>query len=185
MTGSRIYITLSLLVLLLAAYGCGGSSEIEMKEARTAMNQAVILHADRYAPADFEQAQKAWDHAQDAEKEGQTATAKVLFTSAKIYFGKASDIAQSKQNALTRELDAMQLMISKNFDQVKSDLSKNKLSTGQRNRVRAIVSEVEEGKAAIANLVIHEDLPKAVAAAKDVQTKIYHAQLILAGQKIK
>jgi hypothetical protein len=181
----RIYISFCLLAILLASYGCGGSSEIEMKQARTAMSQAQKLHADTYAPADYQQAQKAWDHAQAAEKEGQTATAKVLFTSAKIYFGKAAVIALSKQEALTRELDAMQLMISKNFDEVKSDLLKNKLSPGQRSRVKAIVSEVEEGKAAIADLVIQGDLPKAVAAAKDVQTKIYHAQLILAGQKIK
>ena len=38
---------------------------------------------------------------------------------------------------------------------------------------------------AISKLVVQEDLVKAVATAKDVQTKIYHAQLILAGQKIK
>ena len=181
----RIHNSFSLLVLMLALYGCGGSAAIEMKEARTAMDQARLLHADRYAQADFEQARKAWDHAQTADKEGQTSTAKVLYTSAKIYFGKARDIAQSKQDALTRELDAMQLLISKNFDEVKNDLSKNKLSSSQRSRVKAIVSEIEEGKAAIADLVIQEDLPKAVAAAKDVQTKIYHAQLILAGQKIK
>ncbi len=181
----RIHNSFSLLVLMLALYGCGGSAAIEMKEARTAMDQARLLHADRYAQVDFEQARKAWDHAQTAEKEGQTSTAKVLYTSAKIYFGKAADIARSKQDALTRELDAMQLMISKNFDQVKIDLSKNKLSSSQRSRVKAIASEIEEGKTAIGDLVIQEDLPKAVATAKDVQTKIYHAQLILAGQKIK
>ena len=145
----------------------------------------VSMPTSEFASTDFQQAQKAWDHAHAAEKEGKTSTARMLFASAKIFFGKAADIAKSKQDALSRELSSMQLMISKNFDQVKKDLSGNDLSPKQRGQVKAIVSEVEEGRDAISELVIQEDLVKAVAMAKDVQTKIYHAQLILAGQKIK
>jgi hypothetical protein len=177
----RYYIRLSLLVLL-TSYGCGGSSELEMKQAQQAMDDAKNLHADNLARTEFQQAVKAWDHAQAAEKEGKTDTAKVLFASAKIYFGKAADIAKAKQDSLSRELSAMQLMISRNFDQVKIDLSKNNLSPKQQGQVRAIASEVEKGNASISKLVMQEDLPKAVAMAKEVQTKIYNAQLILAGQ---
>jgi|WetSurSiteA1Bulk_404760.scaffolds.fasta_scaffold08680_3 hypothetical protein len=177
----RFYVSLSLLILL-ALYGCGGSSEVEMKQAQRAMDKAKDLHADDLAPTDFQQAQKAWDHAQAAEKEGKTGTAKVLFTSAKIFFGKAADIAKAKRDAMIRELDAMQLTIGRNFDQVKNDLLMNNLSTKQQDRVRAIASEVEEGNAAIGKLLAEDDLRKAVATAKDVQTKVYNAQLILAGQ---
>jgi len=180
----RFYVSLSLLILL-ASYGCGGSSEIEMMQAQDAMDQAKKFHADDLAPTDFQQAQQAWDHAQAAETEGKTATAKVLFTSAKIFFGKAADIAKARKDALSRELSAMQLQISKNFDQMSSDLSRNNISPKQRDQVLAIASEVEEGKDSISELVIQEDLIKAVETAKDVQTKIYHAQLILAGKKIK
>jgi len=74
-------------------------------------------------------------------------------------------------------------MIDSNFDQVKSDLSKKNLSPKLEDKVRAIASEVVEGNASIRQLVDQEDLPKAVATAKDVQTKIYNAQLILAGQR--
>ena len=81
----RIYISLILLVLL-ASFGCSGSSEIEMTEARDAMENAKDIHADKYASTDFQQAQEAWDHAQAAEKEGLTSKAKVLFTSARIFF---------------------------------------------------------------------------------------------------
>ena len=49
----------------------------------------------------LQQAQNARELAQAAEKEGQTATAKVLFTSAKINPGKAVEIAKAKQDALT------------------------------------------------------------------------------------
>ncbi len=178
----RLYISVCLLVLL-ASYGCGGSSEIEMNEARLAMDKAKSLHADILAPNDFQQAQKAWDHAQAAEKEGKSGTAKVLFASAKIYYGKASDIAKSREDTLSRDLSAMQLTISRNSDQVKNDLLRDSLTPAQRDQVRAIIGEVEKDNASISKLVIEGDLVKAVAAAKDVQTKIYNAQLILAGQK--
>ena len=178
------YISL-ILVILLASYGCRGSSEIEMTEARDAMDHAKNLHADNLASTDFQRAQKAWDNAQVAEKEGKTGKAKVLFTSAKIFFNKAADIAKSRQDALSRELIGMQATIDKNLNQVKNGLYRDDLSAKQRNEVTAIASEVEKDNDAISKLVIQEDLMKAVAMAKDVQTKIYHAQLILAGQKIE
>jgi hypothetical protein len=137
----RFCISLSLLILLVS-YGCGGSAELEMKQAQKAMNEAKTLHADNLAPTDFQQAQKAWDRAQIADKEGKTDIAKVLYSSAKIYFGKAADIGKAKQDSLTRDLIAMQAMIGSNFDQVKSDLSKSNLSSRQQGEVRAIASEV-------------------------------------------
>jgi hypothetical protein len=156
-----------------------------MNQARLTMDKARVLHADKLAPADFQQAQRSWDKAQAADKEGNTGAAKVLFTSAKINFGKAADIAKSRQDALSRELIGMQLVISDNFDQVKRDLTKKNLSPEKRSRVNAIVSEVQKDNASIRDLVEQEDLPKAVATAKEVQGKIYIAQLILAGKNPK
>jgi hypothetical protein len=177
----RILIGLSLLALL-AFYACGGSAELEMKRAQKAMEDARSLHAENLAPTNFEQAQKAWDHAQAAAKEGKTDTAKVLFASAKIYFGKAADVAKAKKEVLTRELDSMQIMINRNLDQVKGDLSKKNISSRQHGQVKALASEVEKENASIQKLVDQHDLVKAVETAKEVQTKIYHAQLILSGQ---
>jgi hypothetical protein len=177
----RFCIGLGLLVLLVS-YGCGGSSAVEMKQALQAMNQAKSVHADDLAPTEFQEALKTWTRAQAAAKDGKTDTAKVLFVSAKIYFNKTAVIAKSKRDALSRQLNDMQLVISSNFDQVKSDLSKKHLPPRQQGQVRAIISEVVDGKASINKLVNQEDFLKAVATAKDVQTKIYHAQLILAGQ---
>ena len=181
----RIAFCVSLgLLLMVAFYGCGeGSSEVEMKDAQKAMEQAKNAHADDLAPAEFQAAQKTWDHAQAAAREGNTSTAKALYASAKIYFNKTVLIAKTKRDALSRQLSDMQLMINSNFDQVKSDLSKKSLSPRQHSQVSAIVAEVVEDKDSISKLVVQEDLIKAVAAAKDVQTKIYNAQLILAGQK--
>jgi hypothetical protein len=177
----RLYIALSILVLL-ACCACAGSSAVEMKQARQAMDQARSLHADDLAPTDFQQAMKAWDRARTAAREGRSDTAKVLFSSAKIYFERSGVIAKSKREALARQLNDMQLVIKSNLDQVKSDLSKKHLSPRQQGQVRAITSEVAKDKASIEKLVNEEDLLKAVATAKDVQTKIYNAQLIIAGQ---
>jgi hypothetical protein len=179
----RFYISLSFLILL-ASYGCRGSSEADMKQAQMAMDEAKILHADVLAPTDFQQARKTWDHAQAAARDGKTATAKVLFVSAKIYFGKASDIAKSKRDALLRELNGMQLVIDSNFDQVNSDLANSNLSPKLQRQVKTIVAEVNEDNASIHKLVDQEDFLKAVATAKEVQTKIYRAQLILAGKSL-
>jgi hypothetical protein len=172
------------LLAIFASYGCGGgSSEMDMKEAQKAMEHATSSHADNLAPTDFQQAQKTWAHAQAAAKEGKVDTAKVLFVSAKIYFNKSAVIAKAKRDALSRELGAMQLMIGSNFDEVRSDLSNSDLSPKLQGQVRAILSEVEEGNASISKLVNQEDFLKAVATAKDVQMKIYNAQLILAGER--
>jgi hypothetical protein len=171
------------LLILLVSYGCGGSAEVERKEAERAMNEAKNLHAEDLAPADFEQAQKSWNHAQAVVKEGNIGSAKVIFTTAKINFNKSAAIAKSRAEALTRELDGMQLRISSNLDQVNRDLISKNLSSRQRDQARAIVSEVMKDNASISKLANQGDLLKAVAAAKDVQTKIYNAQLILAGRK--
>jgi hypothetical protein len=178
----RFYISFGLFVVL-ASYGCGGgNAEMDMKQAQKAMEEAASLHADDLAPADFQLAQKTFAHAQAAVKEGKLDTAKVLFVSAKIYFNKSAVIAKSKREALSRELDAMRLMISRNFAEVNTDLPKSELAPRLRAQVVAITAEVEEGNASIGKLVNQEDFLKAVAAAKEVQLKIYDAQLILAGK---
>ncbi len=181
---TRFFVSLFLLVLLIS-YGCGGSADIDKKQALEALDRAKSLHADTLAAKDFQKAQEVFDHAEATAKEGNTDAAKVLFSTARINFGKTSDIAKAKTDTLSRELGAMRAVISENFDQVKGDLAYKNLSSGQKNQVAAIVSEIEKGNADIDKYVAQEDLINAVAAAKNVQTQIYHAQLILAGQKIK
>jgi hypothetical protein len=172
-------------LMLFVSYGCRGSAEIEMNEARRAMEEAERVRTESLAPADFEKARKAWERAQDADKEGNTGAAKVLYTSARIYFGQAADIARSRRDALSRELNGMQPVIGETLDKVKLDLSMEKSTPERRARVKAIVAEVETMNKSMAELVKEQDLVQAVAAAKDVQTKLYHAQLILTGREPK
>jgi len=180
----RFYASLGLLALL-ASYGCGGNADIDRKSALEARDQAKSLHADTLAAKDFLKAQEVFDNAQATEKEGNIDAAKVLFSTARINFGKASDIAKSKSEALSRDLNSMKAMISEKLDQVKIDLASKTLSSGQKSQVAAIVAEVEKDNASIDTSIAQEDLMSAVETAKKVQTRIHHAQLILAGQKIK
>jgi hypothetical protein len=171
------------LLLLLASYGCGRpSAEVDMKEAQAALQEAKNVHADVLAPIDFQLAQKTWERAQVAAKEGKTDTARVLFVSARIYFHKSVEIANSKKDALSRELGSMQLLINDNLEKVRSALSEGDLSPKLRSQVKAIATEVEKDNATISKLVAQEDLVQAVALAKDVQIKVYSAQLALDGQ---
>ena len=87
----RFYISL-ILAVLLASYGCSGSAKVEMAEAQDAMDYAKSFHADKLASTDFQRAQEAWDNAQAADEEGKTGKAKVLYSSAKIFFDKATDL---------------------------------------------------------------------------------------------
>ncbi len=178
----RFYISLGLSTLL-ALCGCGGSSEVEMKAAQQARDQALTAHADLLVPSEFQEAQKTWEHAQAAAKEGKTSSAKVLFASAKIYFSKSALIAKTNREALNKQLDGLAVAINVNFDQVKSDLVKKRLSSKDQEQVKAIVAQIAKDKASMQDLSIRDDLIKAVATAKDIQMEIYKAQLILAGKK--
>jgi len=168
---------------LLAFCGCGGSSEVEMKAAQEARDQALSAHADLLVPTEFQKARETWEHAQAAAKEGKTSSAKVLFASARIYFSESALIAKNNHEALTKQLDGLAVAINTNFDQVQSDLAKKKLSSRDQEQVKALVAEIVKDKGAMEKLTSQDDLIKAVATAKEVQLKIYKAQLILAGEK--
>jgi hypothetical protein len=178
----RFYISLCFLTLL-AFGGCGGSSEVDMKAAQQARGQALSAHADLLGPTEFQEAQEAWERAQNAAKEGKTPSAKVLFASARIYFAKSALTAKSNREALTKQLDSLALPIKINFDQVNSDPARKKLSSRDQERVKAIVADIETDRASMQKLTNQNDLFKAVATAKQIQMKIYNAQLILAGEK--
>jgi hypothetical protein len=171
------------LLTLLAFFGCGGSSELEMKAAEHARDQALSAHADLLSPSQFQEAQKTLEHAQAAAKEGKTSSAKVLFASAKIYFSKSALIAKTNREALTKQLDGLSVAINVNLGQVNSDLAKKKLSFRDQEQVKAIVAQIVKDKASMQDLSVQDDLIKAVATAKEVQMEIYKAQLILAGEK--
>ena len=176
----RFFVCFSLLALL-GLLACGENSELEMKQAQLSMDQAKNLHADDLAPTDFQEAQRIWNEAQSAVKQGKPAQA--LFLRAKSHFDKTAQIAKSRRETLSRELNDMQLTISSGLDKMKTALEKKQMAPKAQGQVKTMATEIEQANEAIGNLVKQGDYVKAVATAKDVQTKIYNAQLIMTGQK--
>jgi hypothetical protein len=172
----------SCLLILLACYGCGvENSELEMKQAQQAMDQAKSLYAEDITPADWKEAVQIWEQAQTAVKDGKPA--KPLFIRAKNRFEKLAAIAKSRNDSYSKDLSEMQQTINTRFEKVKKALEGGKLSSKVQGQVKAIALEIEEGNASIKTLVSQGNYLKAVTKAKDLQTKVYNAELVMAGQK--
>ena len=172
----------SCLLILLACYGCGvENSDVEMKQAQDSMDQAKSLHADDVTPTDWKEAVQIWDQAQTAVKNGKPA--KTLFLRAKNRFDKIAVIAKSRNEMFSKDLSEMQTTINSRYEKVKKALEGGKLNAKVQGQVKTIALEIEEGNASISTLVNQGNYLKAVTKAKEVQTKVYNAELILNGQK--
>ena len=176
---TRFIVGFSLLVLI-ACYGCSENSEVEMKEAQQAMDNAKGLHAEDLAASDFEEAMQSWNRGQSALKEGKPA--KTYFLRAKSRFEKTATIAKAQQETLSRDISDMQMTIGERLAKVKSALAAGRLNSRIRTQVKPIVEEVEAGTATINNLVGQGDYLKARTMAREIQNKVYNAELILAGK---
>lgn len=172
----------SCLLILLACYGCGvENADVEMKQAQQSMDQAKSLYAQDLTPTDWKEAVQIWDQAQAAVKNGKPA--KTLFTRAKNRFDRMATIAKSRNDTYSKDLSDMQMTINSRFENVKKSLQSGNLNARVLGQVKTIATEVEEGNASINTLVSQGNYLKAVTTAKQVQTKVYNAELILAGKK--
>jgi hypothetical protein len=170
------------LFILVACYSCGvPNSEVEMKAAQQAMDNAKSLHAEDLAASNWQEAVQVWEQGQTAVKEGKSA--KSLFIRAKSRFEKAAAIAKSQGDVMSREVSDMQLRIGEQLSKVKAALVKGQVKAKFQKQVQEMASEVEKGVETIESLVSQKDFLKAKNTAKEMQTKIYNAQLIMAGKK--
>lgn len=178
---SRFFIGCSLLIVL-ACYGCSYKiPEAEMQAAQEAMDQARSVYAEDLAASDWKDAMEAWEEAQAAVKESKPA--KTLFLRAKSRFEKAVVIAKANGENVAKEITEMQITISDRYAKVKAALDGRRLAATIKREVTAMAAEVEEGTSSIDQLVSEGDLIKARALAKEIQKKVYNAELILAGKK--
>jgi len=177
----RFVVGCSLLVLL-SCYGCSYQiPEAEMKAAQEAMDSAKNIHAEELAPAEWNEAILAWEQAQAAVKESKPA--KTIFIRAKSRFEKAAKIATANAENVKRDVSEMQTTIGERYAKVKAALDSGRLVARVKNQVAPLAAEVAEGTITIENLVSQGDLLKARTLAKEVQRKVYNAELILAGKK--
>jgi hypothetical protein len=172
----------SSLLILVAGYSCGvPSSEVEMKAAQAAMDNAKSLHAESIAASSWNDAIVAWDQGEAAVKEGKSA--KTFYLRAKSRFEKAAAIAKSSGELMSREVSQMQTTIDDGLSKIKADLAKGRMPAKAQKQVKPMVAEAEKGVESLNKLVIDKDFMKAKALAKEIQAKVYNARLIAAGKK--
>jgi hypothetical protein len=176
----RFFIGFSLLVLI-ACYGCSENSEEEMKAAQAAMDNAKSFHAEELAASNWKDAMQAWDEGDAAVKQGKPA--KTFFLRARSRFEKTAAIAKARQDILSKEVQEMQQTISERIAKVQTALESGRLIPGVQTQIKPLMTDVKSGAASLDNLVSQQDYLKARELAKEIQTKIYNAELILAGKK--
>jgi hypothetical protein len=170
------------LFFLIALYGCGpASSEAEMKDAQEAMEYARSFSAEELAPSDWDEAMQAWEEGQTAVKQGKSA--KTLFLRAKSRFEKTAKIAKSHYDRMSEEVSDMQKSISKRIESMKGSLEVRRLSSKVRKEVTPILAEVEAESASINELLEQGNLLQARDRAREIQNKVYNAELIMEGKK--
>jgi hypothetical protein len=177
----RFFVGIGLLVLAVCCSSCGEKSEAEMQQARQAMENAKSFFAEDLAPSDWKGAMRSWEQGQAAVKEGKPA--KTYFLRAKSRFEKTAAIAKAAGDQMSRDVQTMQTAITERLSKVRADLDRSKLSPKVKGQIKPIAAEVEEESASIDSLVSQRNFVKAKTLAKDAQSKIYNAELILAGKK--
>lgn len=178
---TRFFVGITLLVLI-ACYGCGvDKAEKEMKEAQQAMENAKSLFADELAPSDWNDALIVWEQGQAAVKEGKPA--RTYFIRAKSRFEKTAAIAKGEGENLSKEITTMQLSVGERVAKLRTALDSGRISSKIQKQVKPLAQEIEEGAAAVDSLVSQQNFVKARTLARELQTKLRNAELIMAGKK--
>jgi len=177
----RFFVGISLLVLVVC-YGCGTeNSEAEMKAAQQAMEKAKSVFAEDLAPSNWLEGMTAWEQAQAAVKEGKPA--KTYFLRAKSRFEKTATIAKAAGDVMAKDITAMQLTIGERFSKVQTALERGRMSAKVASQVKPVAAEVQEGTVTLDSLVSQGSYVKAKTLARDLQAKVYNAELLIAGKK--
>ncbi len=178
---SRFFVGCSLL-LLLCGYGCGYKvPEAELKAAQEAMEQAKKVFAEDLAPSDWKEAVLAWEQAQAAVSEKKPAQS--LYRRARSRFEKATTIAKAKGEELNKEINEIRTSIEDRSSRVRAALVRGKLAPKVRSQITAIMQEVEQSTPTLENLISEGNWLKARTLAKEMQKKVYNAELISLGKK--
>ena len=179
-SSTRFFIGFTILVLL-TFYGCGASSEVEMKAAQQAMENAKGLGAEELASSNWLESMQAWEQGQAAVAEGKSA--KVYFLRAKSRFEKTAAIAKSNGEAVAREVSDLQAKINDRFMKIKTAVDKGRVSSRVQRQIKPLMTEVGDGSASIEELVAQGNYLKARTTAQDIQKKVFNAELIMLGKK--
>jgi hypothetical protein len=178
--GIKFFVGFSLLILL-ACNGCSENYQVEMDQAQKAMDQGKSIRTEDFASSNWKEAMQTWDQAQTAVKAGKPA--KTFFIRAKSRFEKANTIAKANRDVYAKDVSEMQLTINTRFEKIKTALDGDKLNQKAKNQLKPLAIDLEKGISSLADLVTQGDFLNAKTAAKELQTKVYNAELVMAGKK--
>ena len=144
------------LCLTLAFYGCGSRPEEQLALAQKAMDQAKEQRAAEFAPAEWRNAEDAWQKAQALLASESYGEAQTLLVSAKSRFERAHDIAKSKRDDIRKEIQGMEGTIDLRYKSLKENISRAKLTSARKQgltdscaaidkNIDKIKSEMEQG----------------------------------------
>jgi hypothetical protein len=176
----RVFVGISLLVLALCS-GCGENYQADMQAAQQAMDSAKAVFAEDLVPSDWKDAMKAWDQAQAAVKDGKPSV--TFFKRAKSRFEKVAKQAKASGATMAEEINTMQTTISERLSKVRDQLDRGRVPGKVASQVKPIMTELQEGSATLDSLKSQGNYLKAKILAKDLQTKVYSAELIISGKK--
>jgi len=151
-----------------------------MKQAQEAMEKAKSVFAEDLATSNWNEAMIAWEQGQAAVKEGKPA--KTLFLRAKSRFEKTAAIAKAEGDQLAKEISTMQISIGERLAKVQAGLQ-GRASSKIKNQLKPLAEEAEVASATLDSLASQGDYMKAYKLAKELQSKLYNAELVLAGKK--
>ena len=83
----------------------------------------------------------------------------------------------------TQEISDMQRTISERFEKVKSALIGGRLAPRVQNQIKPILVDVEAGNESIDKLIEQGEFLTARETAREIQKKVFKAELIMAGKK--
>ena len=86
---------------------------------------------------------------------------------------------------MAQEITGMQTTINERLGKVRDQLDRGRVPTKTAQKVKPMLVELQEGATKLDNLATQGNYLKAKMLAKDLQTKVYNAELIMSGKKPK
>jgi len=164
-------------LLALVCLGCASYPEEQLKDAQAAMDEALKLQPEIFAPGNWQEAKKTWDDAQALLSQQKYSQAAPLLVTAKSRFVKAGQIAGDKREAVLKEVTQAQQDINVRVAGLRSDLAAARISGSVRKGLDECCQQVQQQIDRLNAEVGQGELLKAQATAKETLKLVYEGQL--------
>jgi len=165
-----------MLVLSLPFVSCSSPPTEQIQAAQKSMQQAQEQHAQEFAPADWKNAQQAWDDAQALITKQKYADAGQLLIRAKSRFDKARDIARAKREDLRRDIEGKRKTIDTRYDNLKSSLAAQKLPPAAKKKINDSCQDIDKGIDKLKLEFEQGDYTQALNTAMTTMRQVYEAE---------